>query len=814
MSVTLGHLVRDVRYGLRALRKTPAFTIGAIATIALTLGATTAIFSVVYGVLLRQLPYRHVEQVFWLWSDRPGRDRAPFNVPDFIDYRDASRTLSGFAGFFAYGANLSDEAAAERVQGIRATGNLFDVLGAQPRLGRLLQSADERPGADHVVVLGEPFWLRRFGADPTVVGRTIRLNSEMYTVVGILASGFALPIRDVEFVLPFAVDQDPRRGIRSSLNFINGVGRLGEHVSVAQASGELTAIANRLREQFPIENATKRGVRLVPVIDGIVGPFRTALVTLLAAVASVLLIACANLANLMLTRAMGRRRDLALQLALGSPRLNVVRQVLVEALIIAGAGGLLGVLIAQSGVGALVALAPSQLPRSGEVRVDIVVLMFSLIVSSLTGVLFGVIPALLSARVDVREVLQGAGRGATAGGRRIRGALMSAEVALAVVLLIVVTLLGKSFANVATVAPGFDPSGVLSARLTLPAKRFNTREAIVTFHRALSQRLSTVPTITNMGAITLLPLTALVSRVPFTVEGRPVEPEHVPIAQFRTVSAGYFEAVRIPVMRGRAFSDGDTERTRAVAIVNEDLASRWLRGLEPIGARLLIDDTNGPPRPVEIIGVVGNVKQIALDGEPTWDLYLPYPQIHADNVASAAGNMFWVTRTTGNPRSLAADLATAVRRIDPEVAASQIRPLEDYLSEAMAPRRYSLSLMAAFGVAALVLALTGIYAVVTYSVSQRAREIAIRFALGATRTDIMRLVMAHGLRHILVGLAIGMAMTAGVARLLSATLVGVPANDPFTFGEVAAVITAMALVACAVPTARLGQLVVGVLRIE
>jgi len=526
----------------------------------------------------------------------------------------------------------------------------------------------------------------------------------------------------------------------------------------------------------------------------------------------VLLIACANLANLMLTRAAGRRRDVALQLALGSSRLNVVRQVLIEALIIALGGGLLGVLIAQSGVGALVALAPSQLPRVGEVRVDIVVLLFSLIVSSLTGVLFGVIPAVLSARVDVREALQGASRGATAGGRRIRGALMSAEVALAVVLLIVVTLLGKSFANVATVAPGFDPGGVLSARLTLPAKRFNSREAIVTFQRALSQRLSTVPTIASMGAITLPPLTALVSRVPFTVEGRPLEPERVPIAQFRTVSAGYFETVRIPLTRGRTFSDGDTERTRAVAIINEDLASRWLQGLEPIGARLLIDDTNGPPRPVEIIGVVGNVKQIALDGEPTWDLYLPYPQIHADNVASAAGNMFWVVRTTRNPRNLAGDLAMAVRRIDPEVAASQIRPLEDYLSEAMAPRRYSLSLMAAFGVAALVLALTGIYAVVTYSVSQRAREIAIRLALGATRTDIVRLVMAHGLRCILVGLVIGMAMTAGVARLLSATLVGVAATDPFTFGQVAAVIAAMAVVACAMPTVRLGKLVVDVLR--
>ena len=814
MSVTLAHLVRDVRYGLRMLRKTPAFTIGAIATIALTIGATTAIFSVVYGVLVRQLPYRHVEQLFWMWSDRPGRDRAPFNVPDFIDYRDASRTLSGLAGFFAYGANLSDEAAAERVQGLRATGNLFDVLGAQPRLGRLLQPADERPGADHVVVLAEPFWMRRFGADRNVVGRTIRLNSEAYTVVGILAPDFALPIRDVEFVLPFAVDQDPRRGIRSSLNFINGVGRLRDQVSAAQASSELAAIAGRLREQFPIENATKRGVRLVPVIDGIAGPFRTALLTLFAAVGSVLLIACANLSNLMLIRATGRRRELALQLALGSSRLNVVRQVLVEAMIVAVVGGLLGVLIARSGVGALLALAPSQLPRSGDVRVDIAVLVFSLTVSSFTGVLFGVIPAVLSASVDVREALQESSRGATAGGRRIRGALMSAEVALAVVLLILVTLLGKSFANVEAVSPGFDSTAVLSARLTLPAKRFNTREAIVTFQRALTQRLSTSPIVTDVGAITLLPLTALVSRVPFTVEGRPLEPERVPIAQFRTVSAGYFEAVRIPIIRGRTFSEGDTERTRPVAVINEDLARRWLQGLDPIAARLLIDDTNGPPRPVEIIGVVGNVKQIALDGEPTWDLYLPYPQIHADNVAAAAGNMFWVVRTTRDPMNLAADLATWVRRIDPEVATSQIRPLEDYLSEAVAPRRFSLLLMAAFGVAALVLALTGIYAVVTYSVSQRSREIAIRIALGAHRSDVMRLVMAHGLRWILMGLVIGVAITGFVARLLSATLVGVAATDPATFGQVVATVAAMAIIACVVPTMRLGRSVLGVLRTE
>jgi putative ABC transport system permease protein len=304
----LSSLVRDVRYSLRALRKTPAFTAGALTTVALTVGATTAIFSVVYGVLLRQLPYRHVERVFWMWSDQPGRDRTPFNVPDFIDYRDSTRTLSGFAGYFAYSANLSDEAAAERVQGIRATGNLFDVLGARARFGRLLQPSDERPDADHVVVLAEPFWIRRFGGDRAMVGRQIRLNSEEYTVIGVLAVGFVMPVRDVEFVVPFAADHDPRRGARNSVNFIQGVGRLGAQVTLPQAASELTAIARRLQAQFPVENARKRGVRMVAVIDGIVGPFRTALLTLFAAVGAVLLIACANLANLMLTRATSRRK--------------------------------------------------------------------------------------------------------------------------------------------------------------------------------------------------------------------------------------------------------------------------------------------------------------------------------------------------------------------------------------------------------------------------------------------------------------------------------------------------------------------------
>ena len=658
----LSTLFRDVHYGLRALRRTPAFTSAAVVTIALTVGATTSIFSVVYGVLLRELPYHGVEKVFWIWSDQPGRDRTPFNVPDFIDYRDSTRTLSGLAGYFVYSANLSDEAAAERVQGLRASGNVFEILGATAQIGRLLRPSDERPESDHVVVLAEPFWTRRFGADRGIVGRTIRLNGEEYTVVGVLPAGFVTPIRDIEFVLPFAADRDPRRGARNSLNFIHGVGRLGDGVALPQAAGELTAIARRLQRQFPVENARKRGVRMVAAIDGIVGPFRTALWTVFAAVGAVLLIACANLANLMLTRATSRQKDLAVQLALGSSRANVVRQILVESLLVGVAGGIAGVLLAQWGVVALVAVAPTTLPRTGEIRVDVAVLTFSLVVSLLAGTLFGVIPAFTSARVDVRDALQSSSRH-TDRGQHIRGLIVSSEVALAVALLVVMTMLAKSFANVQAVEPGFNSTHVLSARLTLPPRRFNRRDAIVAFQRALALRLRSLPTVTNTGAITPLPLSGLLWRVPFTVEGRAIEREHVPLAQFRTVSAGYFEAAGIPLKQGRTFSERDTDRTRPVAVVNEELAGQWLRGLEPIGARLLIDDNDEGPRPVEIIGVVGNVRQIALDGEPTWDLYLAYPQIHPASVDYAAANMFWILQTTSDPMNLGTSLVREVRRL-------------------------------------------------------------------------------------------------------------------------------------------------------
>jgi predicted permease len=802
MLASIRFLPTDFRFGARALLKTPLFTAGAIVTLALAISANAAIFSVVHGVLVRQLPFADADRVFWIWSDYPGRDRMPFNVPDFIDYRDRNRSLAGFAGFFAFNANLSDETEAERVQGVRATTDLFTILKARPALGRMLEPEDARPGREHVAVIAHSLFQRRFGGDASIIGRPIRLNSETYAVVGVTAPDFVLPVRDVEFVIPFIADLDSRREARNSLNFINGVGRLRDGLSREQAADDLTAIARRLKAQFPVENARKFGVRMVPALTGIVGSFQTALLSLFGAVVAVLLIACANLANLMLTRASGRRKDIAVRLALGSTRARVVQQSLAEAVLLGVAGGGLGILLAQWGVHVLLGLAPSDLPRADAIRVDGVVLAFSAGVSLLTGIVFGVVPAFTAAAVDVNAALQGSSRAVAAGHHLVRGVLVASEVALAFVLLVVLGLIGKSFANVQAVEPGFDAAHALTARLALPARRYHNREAIVGFQRTLRQRLAAIPAVTEAGAVSLLPLSGLSSRVPFTVEGQAIERERIPAAQFRFVSPGYFEAARIPLVRGRTFSEADAEASRPVAVVNQALAAEWLAGRDPIGARLLIDDNDGSPRPVDIIGVVGNVRQITLDAEPTIDLYLPYPQLHADTIGGAAANMFWVVRSDADPGTLGAQLTREIRAVDPEVAAAQIRPFDRYLTASVAPRRFSLLLLEIFGGAALLLAVTGIYAVISYNVSQRAREIGIRVALGARRADIVRLVLRHGAGATAAGLLLGIAMAAAATRALSSMLFGLTPTDLPTFLQVAAVVTAVAVLACVAPAVR------------
>ena len=638
------------------------------------------------------------------------------------------------------------------------------------------------------------------------MGQSIRLDGEPYTVVGVAAAGFAMPIRNIDFVLPFSPDLDPRRGARNSFNFIHGVGRLAQDVSPAEAADELTAIARRLQAAYPVENARKRGVRMVGALEGVTGPFRVALLTLLGGVVAVLLIACANLATLQLVRVTSRGSEHAVRLALGSPRSQIVRQLLVESLLVSVAGGALGVLLAKWGVTGLAALAPTTLPRLGDTPLDGVVLTVALVVSAATGVLFGALPAATATRTDIREALQDGSRGATRTGGGARSLLVGVEVALAASLLVVVALLGKSFAHVLAVAPGFDGTHALSVRVSLPPSRYRTVEAITTFQRGLAQQLAELPGVTETGAVSMLPLSGLLSRVPFTVEGRPVERERVPLAQYRMVAPGYFATARIPIVRGRAIAESDVAGSRPVAVVSESLARQWLSGMDPIGARVLVDDNDGPPRPLEIVGVVGDVQQIALDAQATWDIYLPYAQVHADNIGFAAGNMFWLLRTAGAPMALAPAVAQAVQRVDASVAASEIRPLESYLSDSLSSRRFTLVLMAAFAVTALALAVTGIFAVVACSIRERTRELRIRSALGASLSRLVRLVTRAAALAAALGLAAGLALAAATALLLESLLFNVAPADVATFVEVGAVVAGFAVLASVAPAARLGRI--------
>jgi putative ABC transport system permease protein len=421
--------------------------------------------------------------------------------------------------------------------------------------------------------------------------------------------------------------------------------------------------------------------------------------------------------------------------------------------------------------------------------------------------LFGVLPAFGAATLDANEALRASGRGSTRGAPGVRDALVACEVALAFVLLIVVGLFGKSFAKVQAVTPGFATDHVLSARLALPPGRYHDRETIVRFQTILQERLSTLPTVSHAGSVSLLPLCGSSARVPFSVEGQPIDRQRIPSAQFRLVSAGYFEAMRIPLLRGRRFSNRDTDQTAPVAVVSETLAAQWLTASgDPIGMRLLVDDNDEGPRSIEVVGVVGNVRQMTLDGDPTLDLYLPYPQIHADTVGLAAGNMFLVIRTTGEAMAVARSLAQELLQVDPDVAAANVRPLESYLAGSVAPRRFSLVLLSVFGGAALVLAGAGLYAVVSYSVIQRAREMAIRIALGAQSTDIQRLVVGQGLRFATVGVVVAIPIALAVTRALGTVLFAVAPTDPATFAEVALAILFVAVVACAVPAARASRL--------
>ncbi|HEY0321298.1 MAG TPA: ABC transporter permease [Pyrinomonadaceae bacterium] len=798
-------LWRDVRYSWRVLTRVRGFTTAAIVALALGIGANTAIFSLVNAVLLHELPFEQPSQLVWIWSTRTDRDKAFFSVPDFIDYREQTQTLEEMAAFANWNANLTDGGEPERLQGVRITANAFKMLGVEAVAGRTILPDDGKPGSPRVVLISYGLWQRRFGGERNLVGRSIALNGDQFAVAGVLPPDFIFPGADAEIAVPLILETDPRRSERDS-NFLRVYARLKPNATLAQAQSEMAQINARLREQYMEANAKKTAPRVLMLRDEVVGDYRKPLLMLLGAVALVLLIACANLANMLLARASGRGREVAIRVAIGATRLSLVRQLLTESLMIALAGGAAGFLLAWWGIHLLLKLSPADLPRAREVVMDTRVLAFSLLVSLLAGIIFGLMPAVSASKVDLNRELKGGGHGTTDGGRRkrTRSLLVVSEVALSLLLLIGAGLFIKSFLRLQQVNPGFDPHNTLAVRLSLPPARYKKPEAVVGFYEKLAPRIMSLPGVEAVGVASVLPLSGSNVRADFTIVGRPpLKPEEVPAAQNRWVSPGYFQLMRVPILKGREFDERDTARSLPVVVIDEALARRFWPDGNPVGEHLKIDDAAPAPwREVEIVGVVRDVKHNTLLDEPTPTVYAPIYQSQEGTVAFLANNMSLAVRTSSDPLAMATIIRREVREVDGDVATSNVRSMEQFMAMTIASRRFNLMLVTLFAGVALLLAATGIYAVVSYTVAQRTKEIGIRMALGARTPDVVRMILGHGLKLTLLGVAVGLAGAFILTRVIANLLFDVTATDPATFILMPLILLVVALLACFVPARR------------
>jgi len=669
---------------------------------------------------------------------------------------------------------------AERIQGIRISGNAFQMLGATALFGRTLEPDDDLQGDNRVVVLSHGLWQRLFGGDKSILGRALNLNGDSYTVVGVLSPDFVFPVINAEILLPLAPNFDARRAIREAA-FLRVLARLKPGVTQEQAIADLNSIARHLQQQYPVSNARASGVEITPLQNEIIGDYQKALLVLFGAVGFVLLIACTNLANLLLVRGAARHKEVAIRTALGATRSRLIRQFLTESLMLAILGGTLGLIVVRWAISFLISLSPANLPRAREVNIDISVFLFALGLSTMAGVVFGLIPALQASNVDVNEELKGTSRSIQGGSRqsRIRNLLVISEIALSLLLLIAAGLLVKSFMQIQKVNPGFNADNMLVVRLALPKQKYSERDTITTFYDRLRPEVENLPGVQSVGAISVLPLSGLISSVDFSIVGRPaLSADEVPVGQYRMISPGYFRAMVIPLIKGRDFNEHDRSDSKPVVIINETLANRYWPNENPIGASLKVELSN---EELEVVGVVGNVKHKSLDDSPTADLYVPLYQIPKRAVVYLTNNMFLTIRTASNPMGLSNSVRRNVQAIDRDVAASSASTMRDILSVSVAPRRFNMLLLEIFAGFSILLTALGLYSVISYGVIQRKNEIGIRMALGAQRNDVLKLILGQGLKLVLVGVALGLAGALALTHLISSLLFGVSATDRYIF---------------------------------
>jgi putative ABC transport system permease protein len=803
-------LLQDFRYGLRTLRKSRGFAAAAVLVLALGIGANTAIFSVVNSVLLRPLPFPHPEQLVQVWhtppqTSFPGMKEFAVSAANYLDWAADNHVFQRIAIYTWSSFNLTGTGEPQFVNARRVSSSFFPLLQAQPMLGRVFSPEEDQPGHDHVVVLNESFWRNQFGADRNIVGRDLTLDGAAYRVIGVMPAKFQFPIssdpaNSAKLWAPLAMT-DRERAVRGEHHYAV-IGRLREGISVQQAQAEMDTISHRLEQAYPADDKGW-GAVVKPLREELVGDVRTPLLVLLGAVALVLLIACANVANLVLARTLSRQKEIAVRTALGASRGRLIRGVISETVVLSLTGGVLGLLIAHFGVKLIVAFLAAKLPRASDIGVDGWVLAFTIAVSLLAGMLAGLLPAVRLSNVNVNEALkQGNRTSSDAAGNRTRGLLVISEVALSLMLLIGAGLLIRTLWMLRNVDPGLDPRNVLALTPSIPATAYPQPAQEIAFYRQLLEKVDAIPGIMSAGAIDSLPLSGG-SNQPIQIEGRPVQAmADQPEVAVRVISPGYLHAMRIPLIRGRDFGGQDTSDSVGTVLISQSLAQRFWPNEDPVGKHLTMTFFPGKVR--KIVGIVGDVKDRGLDSaEPEATLYTPLGQLAPSATAAWRSFPLWiVVRTQSEPTTVTSAVINAVHQLNPELPIVDVTTMENFVAESLSQQRFNMLLLAVFAGVALLLAAVGIYSVLAYTVRRRIREIGIRMALGAQTSDVVGMVIAEGMKPTFIGLAIGLAGALVLGRFVSSLIYGVKPGDIPTFATVSLALVAVAFLASVVPAYR------------
>ena len=798
----MNQLIQDIRYGTRGLLKRPGFTIVALLTLALGIGANAAIFSVVNAVLLKPLQFRDPEQLVMVWEDAamigfPQNTPAPAN---YVDWKNQSKSFQDMAAQVETSFNLTGDGEPERVAARAITANFLPILGIPPALGRAFNTDETKPGSDHVAILSYPLWQSRFAGDRNVLNREIQLNGEKYIVVGVMPAGFQFIDPEVRIWVPLAFT--PEDLANRGGHYLTVVARLKPDASVASAQADMNAVMRRIALDHPAETIDgKLGALVIPLHDQLAGESKKSLVVLLVAVAFVLLIACANIASLLLARAAGRRREIAVRTALGASRPRIVRQLLTESLLLSVTGGLLGLVLAFGSFSFFRQLIPEGLALSTDLRLDSSVLLFSLAISLLTGIVFGLVPAVQTARVELNEALkQSGGRSGTGASSRLRSAMIVFEVSLSLVLLVGAGLLIQTLYQLFNQYSVLEPQQVLTLRTALPQPKYEPLEKRAPFYRDVLQRVENTPGVVSAGYTTSVPLLWKGGTSGFYPEGlKDPQPDLVYDANHRQISPHYFQAMKVPLKEGRFFDDHDNRQSIPVAIVNETMARQYWRGQNTVGKRFKLGDPDSDTKWITIVGVVADVRQMGLDVPVKAEMYFPYQQ-QVEYVFYTPRDL--VIRTSGDPRKVLGSVREAIHAVDPDQPISNIATMEEILGREGGQRRLGMILISAFATLALLLASLGIYSILAYFVSQHRNEIGVRMALGASPQRIIWLVLKKGMGLTLLGVGIGLVASFAVTRLISSLLFGVKAADPLTYFAVPALLGVVALIACLVPARR------------